>query len=69
MAVLCAVLPLPIQPLSSVHVEWYVDYSHGIRLVSRDVVVDGVRRDLAALLADPVLWPLVSDEGPIRVDP
>src|SRR5204862_405661 len=26
---------LPIQPLTIVHVNWYVDYSHGIRLIKR----------------------------------
>jgi hypothetical protein len=55
----------PIQPLTTVHVNWYVDYSHGIRLVKRTVLVDGNPRDIRDVLADPVLHPLLSDEGPI----
>ena len=54
----------PIQPLSKVHTTPHVDYSHGVRLVSRRVWVDGVEMDLPTLLRDRVLWPLVSDEGP-----
>jgi hypothetical protein len=30
----------PIQPLYTGHVNWYVDYSHGIRLVYRTIYVD-----------------------------
>ncbi|QDT56039.1 hypothetical protein Pan44_40890 [Caulifigura coniformis] len=53
----------PIQPLTIVHVNWYVDYSHGIRLVKRAMTVDGKPRDLKFLLHDARLHPLVSDEG------
>ncbi len=53
----------PIQPLTTVHVNWYVDYSHGIRLVKRAVLVDGQPKDIRDVLADPVLHPLLSDEG------
>jgi len=31
----------PIQPLYVGHVDWYVDYSHGIRLISQRMIVDG----------------------------
>jgi len=55
----------PIQPLTTVHVNTYVDYSHGIRLVKRSMIVDGRPRDIREVLADPELCPLVSDEGPI----
>ena len=34
----------PIQPLSTVHGACYADYSHGIRLVSETVLVDGKTR-------------------------
>jgi hypothetical protein len=56
----------PIQPLTIVHVNWYVDYSHGIRLVRREVVLDEKPRDLKRLMHDPKLHGLVSDEGPIE---
>lgn len=55
----------PIQPLTTVHVDWYVDYSHGIRLVKRSILVDGNPRDIRDVLKDPILAPLLSDEGPI----
>lgn len=56
----------PIQPLTSIHVNSYVDYSHGIRLVKRTVLVDGNPRDMREVLADPLLHPLLSDEGVIE---
>ena len=52
-----------IQPLSTVHVAWYADYSHGIRLVSDTVFVDGQARSVFDLLEDPARVGLVSDEG------
>ena len=55
----------PIQPLSTVHGARYADYSHGIRLVSEVVYVNGVRRLMAEVLADPRLAALLSDEGPL----
>ena len=55
----------PIQPLSTVHGASYADYSHGIRLVSAVVYVNGVQRALADVLADPRLASLLSDEGPL----
>lgn len=55
----------PIQPLTIVHQDTYVDYSHGIRLVKRDVLVDGQPMDLRDVLRDPELAPLVSSEGPL----
>lgn len=56
----------PIQPLTTVHVASYVDYSHGIRLVRGTAVVDGEPRELRDVLSDPALCHLVSDEGPIK---
>lgn len=53
----------PIQPLSRVHGSTYVDYSHGIRLVARRLELDGVATTVEAVLADPLLHPLLSDEG------
>lgn len=57
----------PIQDLNATsHSNRYVDYSHGVRLISRDMLVDGQPADLLAVLADPRLSALVSDEGPVR---
>src|SRR5262245_51692381 len=55
----------PIQPLSIVHGDGYVDYSHGARPLSRRVEVDGTERDYYDVLRDPLLHVLLSDEGPI----
>jgi len=53
----------PIQPLSLVHGKGYADYSHGIRLVSRHMLVDGVPIDLFDALADPRIAPILTREG------
>jgi hypothetical protein len=55
----------PIQPLSTVHGARYADYSHGVRLVSSVVLVNGVARSIGDVLADKLLAPLLSDEGPL----
>ncbi len=54
---------LPIQPLSTVHGNWYADYSHGIRLISGMVLIDDRPLPLAEVLQDAELAPLVSYEG------
>ena len=51
-----------IQPLYTGHVDWYVDYSHGIRLVSRGIKVNGKWMDYIDVLKDPVLKGLLCDE-------
>jgi hypothetical protein len=55
----------PIQPLYTGHGDFYADYSHGIRLIRRQVTVDGKPRDIGEVLKDPALCVLLSDEGPI----
>ncbi|MCU4653401.1 hypothetical protein N8I71_11190 [Roseibacterium sp. SDUM158016] len=55
----------PIQPLSTVHGEYYADYSHGIRLVSRTAYVDGRPVDLRGLLTDGTYAGLLNSEGPL----
>ncbi|MFO1077663.1 MAG: hypothetical protein U1E73_08040 [Planctomycetota bacterium] len=54
----------PIQPLYAGHTFPHVDYSHGIRLVARTMEVDGAMTTVDAVLADPALHVLLSDEGP-----
>ncbi len=58
----------PIQPLSFWHSHDYVDYSHGIRLVSRKVFLNGKPADLADVLKHPRLSHLLSDEGPFDLN-
>ncbi|MGY6536629.1 MAG: hypothetical protein ACXIVG_14915 [Pararhodobacter sp.] len=55
----------PIQPLSTVHGEYYADYSHGLRLISRHAYVNGRPADLRELLADPHHAAILSHEGPV----
>jgi hypothetical protein len=55
----------PIQPLSTVHGWRYVDYSHGARLISTHVFVNGRPRLLNEVLADPRLASALSSEGVI----
>ena len=57
----------PIQPLSTVHGANYADYSHGIRLVSDTMYIDGKPASLHDVLQDPQLAALVSDEGPVPI--
>lgn len=57
----------PIQPLTTIHAETYVDYSHGIRLISREVVVDGTPMRLDEVLASQKWCALLSDEGPMNI--
>ncbi len=57
---------VPIQSLYVGHVDFYVDYSHGIRLVSSVMRVDSVTMRAQDILRDPVLYKLISDEsGPM----
>jgi hypothetical protein len=53
----------PIQPLYTGHINWWVDYSHGIRLVYRTIWVDGKKMDYTAVMKDPVLQKLLCDES------
>jgi len=53
----------PIQPLYAGHINWWVDYSHGIRLIYRKIKVDGKEMDYTAVLKDPVYQQLLCDEG------
>lgn len=56
---------VPIQPLSTVHGACYADYSHGIRLVSETMLVDGERKSIYDVLQDPVESHVLNDEGPM----
>jgi hypothetical protein len=52
----------PIQSLTNVHIDSYVDYSHGVRLVNSEIIVDGVPLEMVEVLRDSVLYKLISDE-------
>ncbi len=55
----------PIQPLYLGHNDYHVDYSHGIRLVSAYMTVNGQPMTTADVLAHPQLHVLLSDEGQV----
>jgi hypothetical protein len=52
----------PIQPLSTAHDASYVDYSHGVRLISQVVQVNGKTKSLGWLLSEPRLYKYISNE-------
>ena len=51
-----------IQPLYIGHINWWVDYSHGIRLIYRTVWVEGKKMDYTEVLSHPTLKRLLCDE-------
>src|ERR1019366_5982102 len=55
----------PIQPLSTVHGWRYADYSHGARLISTRVFVNGISRSIFDVMQDNQLAPILSSEGVI----
>ena len=55
----------PIQPVYNGHIARYVDYSHGVRFISRLAFINGDSIYLDDILRDPVLSILLSDEGVI----
>ena len=52
----------PIQPVYSGHVWWYVDYSHGIRFINNQVIINGKPALFTDILKDPVLYKIFSNE-------
>ena len=57
---------LPIQGLNPVsHEDTYADYSHGIRMISNDVIINGNVMKLQDVFSDTKFSALVSDEGPL----
>jgi hypothetical protein len=55
----------PVQSLYVGATDSLVVFSHGVRLVHRGVLVDGMPRDLLDVLGDPVLAPILSGGGVI----
>jgi len=60
--------PTPLQSLSTVHASTYFDYSHGVRMVHREALIDGKPADLTDLLQSPIYSRLLSSEGAINVE-
>ena len=56
----------PIQPLYNGHINSYLDYSHGIRFINNEVLVDSMIMTVSQILKDPVLYKILSNEnGPM----
>lgn len=53
----------PIQPVYTGHVNWYVDYSHGIRLVYETIIVNGKKYHYKEVLQDEKMKMLLCDEA------
>ena len=57
----------PIQPVTNIHIDTYVDYSHGIRLINREIHVGGIPMHINDILDNPNLFRLISNEDePIK---
>lgn len=54
---------IPIQSLYTGHINWWVDYSHGIRLIYSKIKVDGKEMDYTDVLKDAVYQKLICDEA------
>jgi hypothetical protein len=52
----------PIQPLYAGHANWYVDYSHGVRLIYEKILIEGKLLHYTAVLKHPVYKKLICDE-------
>jgi hypothetical protein len=57
----------PIQPLYLGHGDFYVDYSHGIRLVSKVCKVNGVEMDLEDVLKHKDYGPILTGAEPLQI--
>lgn len=56
----------PIQGLNYFsHSDTYEDYSHGIRMIANDVIVNGNPMRMQDVFTNPILSALISNEGPI----
>jgi hypothetical protein len=55
----------PIQPLYTGHKDTWADYSHGVRLVLKNMEMNGKNIDIAEILKDSLLSTLISDDGKI----
>lgn len=51
-----------IQPESSVHGDFYKDYSHGTRLINRNILLNGVNKDIWEVVNSEVWEQLVGDK-------
>jgi hypothetical protein len=58
-----------IQPLYNGHFNTYVDYSHGIRFLNTQFLLDGEVKNIAEILSTQNLYKILSDETGIMIQP
>jgi hypothetical protein len=58
----------PIQSVYCGHVDWYTDYSHGLRLIHNRMEADGKSFDVKSVFNDPIRHRCLSREGPLDID-
>ncbi len=59
----------PIQPLTNIHINTYVDYSHGIRLMNKEMLIDSAVKNITAVLADVNMYKVLSSESSPMTQP
>ncbi len=59
----------PIQPIYNGHINTYVDYSHGVRLLNSQILIDSVVSDYKTILTDDVLYKILSNENGVMERP
>jgi hypothetical protein len=59
----------PIQPLTNIHINTYVDYSHGIRFLNSEFLLDNEVKNMEDILKDPILYKILSDETGVMIQP
>lgn len=58
-----------IQPLTNIHINTYTDYSHGIRYLNNEFLLDGEVKNITSILSDPLLYKVLSDENGVMSQP
>lgn len=58
-----------IQPLTNIHSASYVDYSHGIRLMNVELLVDSVTMNVKQMLTDAKWYKVLSNETGVMTQP
>ena len=52
----------PIQPVYTGHIDWYVDYSHGFRLVQQTIYINDTPMNYMDVMKHPLYHKLICDE-------
>jgi len=59
----------PIQPLTNIHINSYVDYSHGVRFLNNFFLLDGKASNIRDVLKDSNLYKVLSNETGLMSQP